>query len=127
MIGERGRPEKLRLDNGPEFTSRRMLGWPEDWKAGWFSSSPAGRHRTGASGRVSERQLFGTLNEVRSVLASWRRDDNCERPHNSPREFKIFFEVERAMPGSIRQPQSTQLRASSYEWLSCRGQVSSAD
>ena len=27
LIGERGRPEILCLDNGPEFTSRRMLGW----------------------------------------------------------------------------------------------------
>src|SRR5580692_10887864 len=30
LIGERGRPENLRSDNGPEFTSRRMLGWTED-------------------------------------------------------------------------------------------------
>ena len=26
---ERGRPDSLRSDNGPEFTSRRMLGWAE--------------------------------------------------------------------------------------------------
>ena len=29
-----GRPENLRSDNGPEFTSRRMLAWSEDWTVG---------------------------------------------------------------------------------------------
>ena len=27
VIAEYGRPESLRADNGPEFCSRRMLGW----------------------------------------------------------------------------------------------------
>jgi putative transposase len=31
-IAERGRPEQVRSDNGPEFTSRRMIGWAEQWK-----------------------------------------------------------------------------------------------
>jgi len=38
LIGERGRPENLRSDSGPEFTSRRMLGWAEDWKVGLVHS-----------------------------------------------------------------------------------------
>jgi putative transposase len=29
---ERGAPENVRSDNGPEFTSRRMIGWAEDRK-----------------------------------------------------------------------------------------------
>ncbi len=49
LIEERGRPENLRSDNGPEFTSRRMLGWAEDWKWGWCTSSQAGRCRTATS------------------------------------------------------------------------------
>jgi putative transposase len=32
LIEERGRPEGVRSDNGPEFTSRRMLGWAEERK-----------------------------------------------------------------------------------------------
>ena len=32
LIEERGRPESLRSDNGPEFCSRRMLGWAEEFK-----------------------------------------------------------------------------------------------
>ena len=32
LIEERGLPENVRSDNGPEFTSRRMLGWAEERK-----------------------------------------------------------------------------------------------
>jgi putative transposase len=32
VIAEHGRPESLRADNGPEFCSRRMLGWAEERK-----------------------------------------------------------------------------------------------
>ena len=30
LIEQRGQPESVRSDNGPEFTSRRMLGWAEE-------------------------------------------------------------------------------------------------
>jgi len=32
LIAEHERPESLRSDNGPEFCSRRMLGWAEERK-----------------------------------------------------------------------------------------------
>ena len=32
LIEERGRPEAMRSNNGPEFCSRRMLGWAEEFK-----------------------------------------------------------------------------------------------
>ena len=101
LIGERGRPENLRSDNGPEFTSRRMLGWSEDWKVGLVHIQP-GRpmqngHVESFHGRLRDECLnaswFRTLNDVRSTLASWRREYNCERPHSSlgyrtPEEFR---------------------------------------
>ena len=34
VIAKRGRPDNVRSDNGPEFTSRRMLAWAGDWKVG---------------------------------------------------------------------------------------------
>jgi putative transposase len=101
LIGERGRPENLRTDNGPEFTSRRMLGWAEDWKVGLVHIQP-GRpmqngHVESFHGRLRDECLnaswFRTLNDVRSTLASWRHEYNCERPHSSldyrtPEEFR---------------------------------------
>ena len=101
LIGERGRPENVRSDNGPEFTSRRMLGWAEDWKIGLVHIQP-GRpmqngHVESFHGRLRDECLnaswFRTLSDVRSTLTLWRDDYNCERPHSSldyrtPQEFR---------------------------------------
>jgi putative transposase len=49
LIEERGRPENVRSDNGPEFTSRRMLAWSETGRSGWCTSSQAVRCRPAMS------------------------------------------------------------------------------
>ena len=101
LIEERGRPETLRSDNGPEFTSRRMLGWSEDWKVGLVHIQPGkpmqNGHVESFHGRLRDECLnaswFRTLNDVRTTVASWRQEYNCERPHSSlgyktPEEFR---------------------------------------
>jgi putative transposase len=40
LIEVRGRPEAVRSDNGPEFTSRRMLGWAEDHRVALVHIQP---------------------------------------------------------------------------------------
>jgi putative transposase len=131
LIGERGRPENVRSDNGPEFTSRRMIGWAEDWKVGLVHIQP-GRpmqngHVESFHGRLRDECLnaswFRTLNDVRCTLATWREEYNCERPHSSwtiARHRSSSSPSKKAgpWPGFLRQPQPpTQLRNSSYEWL----------
>ena len=110
LIGERGRPESVRSDNGPEFTSRRMIGWAEDWKVGLVHIQP-GRpmqngHVESFHGRLRDECLnaswFRTLNDVRCTLATWREEYNCERPHSSldyrtPNEFRKALEGRGAM------------------------------
>ena len=106
VISERGRPENVRSDNGPEFTSRRMLGWAADWKVGLVHIQP-GRpmqngHVESFHGRLRDECLnvswFRTLTDVRCTLDIWREEYNGERPHSSldyrtPREFRLAFEV----------------------------------
>ena len=101
LIEERGRPGDVRADNGPEFTSRRMLAWSEDWKVGLVHTQP-GRpmqngHVESFHGRLRDECLnarwFRTLNDVRNTLANWRQEYNWERPHSSlgyqtPVEFR---------------------------------------
>jgi len=101
LIGERGCPENVRSDNGPEFTSRRMLAWSQDWKVGLVHIQP-GRpmqngHVESFHGRLRDECLnvswFRTLNDVRCTLSTWREEYNCERPHSSldyrtPQEFR---------------------------------------
>lgn len=100
LIEERGQPESIRSDNGPEFTSRRMLGWAEERKINLIHIQP-GRpmqngHVESFHGRLRDECLnanwFRTLNDVRGTLERWRREYNCERPHSSlayrtPAEF----------------------------------------
>lgn len=76
LIEERGRPENVRSDNGPEFTSRRMLAWPEERKTALVHIQP-GRpmqngHAESFHGRLRDECLnaswFRTLNDVRTTL-----------------------------------------------------------
>ena len=122
VIAERGRPENVRSDNGPEFTSRRMLGWAADWKVGLVHIQP-GRpmqngHVESFHGRLRDECLnvswFRTLNDVRCTLDTWREEYNCERPHSSldyrtPREFKLAFEVSGPM-GPLTSTTTTSYR-----------------
>src|SRR5258708_29021617 len=102
LIEERGRAESVRSDNGPEFTSRRMLGWAEERKINLVHIQP-GRpmqngHVESFHGRLRDECLnaswFRTLNDVRRALDNYRQEYNCERPHSSlayrtPAEFRI--------------------------------------
>src|SRR5580692_6402335 len=102
LIEECGQPEIVRSDNGSEFASRRILGWAEERKLNLVHIQP-GRpmqngHVESFHGRLRDECLnaswFRTLNDVRSTLASWRREYNCERPHSSldyrtPEEFRL--------------------------------------
>ena len=101
LIEERGMPENVRSDNGPEFTSRRMLGWAEERKINLVHIQP-GRpmqngHVESFHGRLRDECLnvswFRTLNDVRRTLDNYRQEYNCERPHSSlayrtPAEFR---------------------------------------
>ena len=101
LIAERGVPESLRCDNGPEFTSRRMLGWAEDRKLLLVHIQPGkpmqNGHVESFHGRLRDECLnvhwFRTLQEVRATLETWRQEYNCERPHSgldyrTPEEFR---------------------------------------
>ena len=100
LIEEHGKPLIVRSDNGPEFTSRRMLNWAEECKISLVHIQP-GRpmqngHVESFHGRLRDECLntswFRTLNDVRLTLDAWRNDYNRERPHSAlnyktPREF----------------------------------------
>ena len=101
VIEERGRPESVRSDNGPEFTARRMVGWAEERQVSLVHIEPGKPQQNGYvesfHGRLRDECLnanwFRTLTDVRVKLAAWREEYNWERPHSSlgyqtPREFR---------------------------------------
>jgi putative transposase len=105
LIIERGVPENVRSDNGPEFTSRRMIGWAEETKLMLIHIQPGkpmqNGHVESFHGRLRDECLnahwFRTLNDVRTTLESWRQEYNSERPHSgldyrTPEEFRRLLD-----------------------------------
>lgn len=91
VADERGYPQVLVFDNGPELTSLAMLAWaarhrvrlayiePGKPTQNAFIESFNGRFRD----ECLNEHVFTTLGEAREVIASWLEDYNRERPHAS--------------------------------------------
>jgi putative transposase len=91
IIGRRGRPEVIRCDNGPEFTSRHFLVWCEERGIRLLHIQP-GRpmqngHVESFNGRFRDECLnhnwFTTLADAKAKIERWRMEYNGERPHSS--------------------------------------------
>ena len=88
-IEERGRPESLRSDNGPEFCLGRMMGWVEEQKIALSISSRATNAERirrklprALARRVLNAHWFRTLNDVPQRWR-WQQEYNSERPHSA--------------------------------------------
>jgi putative transposase len=100
VIAQRGRPQAIRCDNGPELTSRHFLAWGLEWKIDLRHIQP-GRpmqngHVESFHGKLREECLraswFRNLFDARMKIADWRKKYNESRPHSSldyrtPKEF----------------------------------------
>jgi putative transposase len=91
VIDQRGAPEAIRCDNGPEFTSRHFLAWCEDRKIGLIHIQPGRPMQNGRvesfNGRFRDECLnanwFSTLADAQQKIEAWREDYNEQRPHSS--------------------------------------------
>ena len=100
VVAERGVPQAIRCDNGPEFTSRHFLAWCVERKIELVHIEP-GKPVQNAfvesfHGRLREECLnaswFANLWDARRKIAAWKKEYNEERPHSSlgyltPQEF----------------------------------------
>jgi putative transposase len=100
IASERGLPQSIRCDNGPELTSRHFLAWCVDRKVELVHIQP-GKPTQNARiesfhGRLREECLsvswFQNLFDARRKITAWRKEYNEERPHSSlgyktPSEF----------------------------------------
>lgn len=88
---QRGYPEKLRCDNGPELVSIALAGWAEDHgvhldfiKPGKpTQNSYVERFNRTYRDEILDLYLFSSLAQVRDLTNSWMRKYNEERPHDS--------------------------------------------
>jgi putative transposase len=91
LVEERGKPQAIRCDNGPELTSRHFLAWGIEHQIELAHIRP-GKPVENAQvesfhGRLREECLqvswFSNLFEARRKIAAWREEYNQERPHSS--------------------------------------------
>ncbi|MGC2329729.1 MAG: IS3 family transposase [Candidatus Sulfotelmatobacter sp.] len=122
IIAERGIAAAIRVDNGPEFTSRHFLAWCVERQIELIHIQP-GKPTQNArvesfNGRLREECLnlswFQNLFDAKRKIATWRVEYNEERPHSSlgyktPNEFAAahaagFYTAVREARGSNAAP-----------------------
>jgi putative transposase len=91
LFVERGVPDFIRSDNGPEFTATRVRSWlnrlgvktlfiepGSPWENGYIESFN-GKFRD----ELLNGEIFDTVLEARVVTEQWRKYYNTKRPHSS--------------------------------------------
>jgi len=91
LFAERGPPDHIRSDNGPEFTARAVRNWlgrigvktlyitpGSPWENG-YNESFNGKLRD----ELLNGEIFYTLREAQILIERWRKYYNAVRPHSS--------------------------------------------
>jgi putative transposase len=100
IASERGVPEAIVLDNGPEFRGRALAAWSEERGVRLEFIQPGkpaqNAYAESFNGRLRDECLnanwFTSLSDARRKIEDWRQDYNQQRPHSSlnylpPTEF----------------------------------------
>jgi putative transposase len=100
IASERGLPEAIVVDNGPEFRGRALAAWSEERRVRLEFIQPGkpvqNAYVESFNGRLRDECLnanwFTNLSDARRKIEIWRQDYNQQRPHSSlnylpPAEF----------------------------------------
>ncbi len=91
IVLRRGRPQRIRVDNGPEFVSKQRDQWAY-WNHVELDFSRPGKPTDNAfvesfNNRVRQELLnvnwFVSLDETRRLATRWRADYNANHPHSA--------------------------------------------
>ena len=112
LVAEHGKPQALRMDNGPEFTSKALDQWAHANGVRLHFIDPGKPQQNGRlesfNGKLRDECLnenwFRDLDEARSILEAWRIDFNTLRPHSSlgnltPAEYAMLLRLKPAVTG----------------------------
>ena len=111
LFAERGSPEHLRSDNGPEFIARKVRRWLMEHGSDTIYITPGhpweNAYEESFHGRFRDEclnmEVFTSVAEARVVIEGWRRHYNEERPHSrlgyrTPAEFRAAWTTAGASP-----------------------------
>jgi putative transposase len=115
LVEERGTPEQLRSDNGPEFIAARVKEWLKDRRIGALYIEPGSPWQNGKgesfNGRLRDECLnvewFSNLAEAQVMIESWRQHYPEDRPHSSldyrtPSEFYALYKEKEMKMSTLR-------------------------
>jgi putative transposase len=104
LIDWRGKPEKIRVDNGPEFVAQAMEDWAERreieltfiQKGKPYQNGLVERFNRTYREEVLDRFLFDNLRQTQAMTNAWMWTYNNERPHssllyNTPTQFLLKY------------------------------------
>lgn len=88
---ERGIPEEIGVDQGPEFISKALTKWAADNGVRLHYATPGNKNENAFiesyNGRLRDECLnmhwFSNLKDAREIIEDWRVDYNERRPHTS--------------------------------------------
>jgi putative transposase len=116
LVAERGAPEHLRMDNGPEMTARALQDWCQSAGTGTVYIDPGSPWQNpyieSFHSRVRDALLdieeFSCLAEAQVLIEDWREDYNHRRPHSSlkmltPVAFAARYGIEAAALGPLAE------------------------